>query len=93
MADSDERTIGPPEPHVIETEVRGDISLYDARNEQVLVLNGTASDIWRLCDGEETLDQIVTLLSATYGVEADAIRHEVKSTVARFIDEGFLPQP
>ena len=63
------KLIGPPPPHVIETEVRGDISLYDAQHERVLVLNGTASDVWRLCDGDQTFDQIVALLARAYGVE------------------------
>ena len=31
------RTIGPPPLHVIETEIRGDISLYDAQNERVRI--------------------------------------------------------
>jgi hypothetical protein len=37
----------PPPPHIVETEVRRDVSPYDAQNERVLVLNGTGSDVWR----------------------------------------------
>jgi hypothetical protein len=82
--------IGPPPPHIIETEVRGDISLYDAQNERVLVLNGTASDVWRLCDGEQTADDIVQLLAKAYRVQPDAIRDDVTRTIRQLIDEGFL---
>ena len=32
------------------SEVDGDISLYDAKEERVIVLNPTASDVWRLAD-------------------------------------------
>jgi hypothetical protein len=84
------RTIGPPPLHVIETEIRGDISLYDAQNERVLVLNGTASDVWRLCDGEQTLDEIVALLAKAYQIQPDAIRDDVTRTIRQLIDEGFL---
>ena len=85
------KLIGPPPPHLIETEIKGDISLYDAQREKVLVLNGTASDVWRLCDGEQTLDEIVALLAGGYGIEGEEIRADVERTVKQLVDEGFLP--
>jgi hypothetical protein len=84
--------VGPPPPHIIETEVRGDISLYDAHNERVLVLNGTASDVWRLCDGEQTADEIVHLLANAYRVPAAQITPDVRRTLRQLIEEGFLPE-
>lgn len=83
--------VGPPPANIIETEIKGDISLFDAKTNQVLVLNGTASDVWRLCDGEQTFDQIVGLLARAYGRPADDLRPDVEATVARLIAEGFLP--
>ncbi len=82
--------IGPPSDHIIETEVHGDISLYDAHREQVLVLNATASDVWRLCDGEQTLDEIVDLLVMAYGADVAVIRRDVEQTIDHLIEEGFL---
>jgi hypothetical protein len=87
------KLMGPPPPYVIETEVRGDISLYDAQHERVLVLNGTASDVWRLCDGEQTFEQIVSLLARAYGVEGSTIRADVERTIEQLVDEGFLAAP
>ena len=87
------KLIGPPPPHVIETEVRGDISLYDAQHERVLVLNGTASDVWRLCDGDQTFDQIVSLLARAYGVDGSRIKSDVERTIKQLVDEGFLTAP
>lgn len=84
--------IGPPPLHIIETEVRGDISLYDAQNERVLVLNGTASDVWRLCDGEQTADEIVQLLATAYRVPAQQITLDVRRTIRQLIEEGFLTE-
>ena len=49
--------IGPPPIHIVETEVDGDISLYDTQEERVIVLNPTASDVWRLADGDMTTDR------------------------------------
>ena len=91
--DLGDRPIGPPSPSVIETDVKGDISLYDASQERVLVLNGTASDVWLLCDGEQTVGRIVELIAAAYGRDPATIREEVESTIHQFVEEGFLPAP
>ncbi len=85
------RLIGPPHPRIIETEVKGDLSLYDPRQEKVLVLNGTATDVWLLCDGEHTADRIVELVAVAHGQEAATIRTDVESTIRNFVEEGFLP--
>ena len=87
------RPIGPPPPHILETEVKGDLSLYDPGQENVLVLNGTATDVWLLCDGEQNADRIVELIAAAHGQDVATIRAEVMSTIRQFIEEGFLPTP
>lgn len=87
------RLVGPPHPQVIETEIDGDISLYDAQREQVLVLNGTASDVWRLCDGQQTFDEIVLLLAGAYAIDEAKIRADVEQAIKQLVDEEFLPAP
>ncbi len=87
------RAVGPPREHVVETEVDDHISLYDARGQEVLVLNETASDVWRLCDGERSLDEIVSILASAYGVDPDAIRSDVVRTIQAFQDQALLAPP
>lgn len=82
--------VGPPAPHVVESEVGGNISLYDSATEEVLVLNETASDVWRLCDGSQTLDEVVKLLARSYRVEPSDIHAEVVETVQGFRERGLL---
>ncbi len=82
--------VGPPTDHIVETDIEGDISLYDPSTEQVMVLNATASDVWLLSDGEHTLPEMVELLAGAYGVKPDDIEEEVESTVASFIESGFI---
>lgn len=84
--------VGPPPPHVIETEVAGDVSLYDARREYVLVLNRTASDIWLLCDGDFTPAEITDRLASSYQTSPAEIRNDVDETLEEFVTEGFLDQ-
>jgi hypothetical protein len=91
QAGSFDRRVGPPPVHIIETEVKGDISLFDAERNQVLVLNTTASDVWRLCDGEHTVDEIVALLASAYQTTSEEVRDDIASTIEQFQSEGFLP--
>ena len=87
---TDANLVGPPNNHIVATDIDGDISLYDPSTEQVMVLNATASDVWLLSDGEHTLPEMVELLAGAYGVKPDDIKEEVKSTVASFIESGFI---
>lgn len=83
-------SIGPPIGAVREVEVDGCLTIYRRDLDRVLVLNATASDVWRLCDG--TLDEptIVGLLARAYAVDADTIVDDVRSAVQRFVGEGFV---
>ena len=82
--------VGPPAAHLVETEVEGRINLYDPASEEVHVLNETASDVWRLSDGSQTVDQIVALLAKAYGVEPDTIAADVAATLSDFYARGLL---
>ena len=82
--------LGPPAPHVLVSELDGEISLYDPVRSNAHVLNSTASDIWRLLDGEHTLDEIVDLLARAYEVAPSDIRVHVARTVDVFDDRGLL---
>jgi len=84
--------IGPPPVQILETEIDGEISLYNPHSEAVLVLNPTASDVWRLSDGEHTLEEMVRLLAAAYQVRPEDIRRDVEQAVRNIIEEGFLPE-
>lgn len=85
--------LGPPQPTVRALELDGDISLFDAATRQAMLLNSTASDVWRLLDGEHTLDEIVRLLAVAYGQPAETIRADVQRTVAVLADAGLLAEP
>jgi len=82
--------VGPPNRDVLETEIDGDISLYHPTTEQVTVLNATASDIWRLADGERNADEVVRLLAAAYGVEPADIASGVHQTISSLTEAGLI---
>ena len=85
--------VSPPRDGIRELELDGDISLYDPATRNAAILNGTASDVWRLLDGEHSLDEVVDLLAAAYEVQGAAIRADVERTVGDLVAAGFLATP
>jgi hypothetical protein len=83
-------TVGPPDPSVIEQEIDGCFALLHSDRGQVVILNQTASDIWRLSDGNLTVEAMVGLLARAYDTKEDVIRDEVESTVSSLTDLGFF---
>lgn len=84
------RVVGPAISHILETEIGEEISLYDPRTEQVTVLNGTASDVWRLADGTHTIEEITDLLASSYQVSPDSIAADVEKTVGELSEAGLI---
>lgn len=82
--------MGPPLPDVTETAVDGTVSLYAPSTQQVLLLNETATSVWRLADGTRTVGQLVDELAAQYGVAAESIRDQVRGTVQDLADGGLI---
>lgn len=81
-----------PAPKLVETEIDGDISLYHPPTEQVTVLNGTASDVWRLCDGELTIEEITELLALAYSADPAAIGPQVEDAIRMFEKANLLEE-
>ena len=75
---------------VLEFDVDGELSLYRSGSEEAVVLNSTASEIWRLTEQEHSLDEVVDAMADTYGVAADAIRADVVATVQSLHAAGLL---
>ncbi len=92
-ADESVRKPGPPVARVVEREVEGCFALLCPDREHVLLLNETASDVWRLVDGELTLDAIASLLARAYGVKQESIYNDVQRAIALYYEHGLLGDP
>jgi hypothetical protein len=82
--------VGPPVAGVREVDVDGCLTLYQRAGDQVLILNQTASDVWRLADGSLDEAEMVRLLARAYGVDPSTITGEVHAAIERFVEDGFL---
>ncbi len=85
-----ETTASAPAVGVRSLELDGDVSLFHPETDHALVLNRTASDVWRLLDGARDAEQIVALLAAVYGTERAAIHDDVLRVIADLTEYGFL---
>lgn len=85
--------MGPARSHILETEIEAEISLYDPKNERVTVLNETASDVWRLVDGERNVDEITELIASSYGLAPIDVATDVAAAIERFAEAGLIENP
>lgn len=58
--------------------------------EGVLQLNPTGADILRLCDGHRSFDEIVSALSAEYGVGAAVLKADVTEYFQRLLERVLI---
>jgi hypothetical protein len=49
---------------------------YDSDGERIHVLNGTARHIFVLCDGKNSIDDMVHILVAEYEIDEETARHD-----------------
>ena len=78
---------------VTEVEVDGRISVYSPSTQQLVALDETASDVWRLCDGDHDLPTIIRLLASSYRVQPGHVADDVTRTIGEFVTLGLLPAP
>ena len=58
--------------------------LHDRRNGRAHVINESAAQIWELCDGQSTLDHIVSAFAAAYALPAADVQADVQYILAKF---------
>lgn len=75
---------------VRELDVDGEITLFHEPTQTALVLNGTASDVWRLLDGRRTIADIVGELSRVYTADTDTIRSGVHVALRQLADHHVI---
>jgi len=64
--------------------------LHDRRNGRAHVINESAAQIWELCDGNHTLDQIVSAFATVYALPVADVQADVEYILAKFHELGVL---
>jgi len=64
--------------------------LYHEGLKKTIYLNETAAVIWKLCDGERTIQNIIDLLNQAYADSGDRVDADVADAIASLAGEGAL---
>ncbi len=67
-------------------EIDGEILLYSPSSTRSVYLNSTASLIWQLCDGKQSIKQIITQLQKAFPDAKDSIEDDVTRSIQLFVD-------
>ena len=67
-------------------ELDDEILLYHPGNNKTLYINKSASIIWQLCTGEQTVADIISLIKDAYPAELDNIEQDVIATLTELKD-------
>jgi hypothetical protein len=66
------------------------ILMHADSNIDILKLNAVAADIWQLCNGQNSVDDIVREVTNHFDVEPDACRQDILLTLMAFKGIGVI---
>jgi Coenzyme PQQ synthesis protein D (PqqD) len=79
-----------PVPGVLLEEIDEDICLYRPDIDEVLVLNQSAADVWRLADGTLTEAEVLDCLARAYARAPADLAADVDAALTDLIQRGYL---
>jgi hypothetical protein len=79
-----------PAAEIVVEDMDDDICLYRPDIDEVLVLNHSAGDVWRLADGTLRVPEIVEHLSAAYGTTTKSLSADVQRVIDDLEARGYL---
>ncbi len=68
----------------------GETLLYRHSLKKMIYMNESAASVWKLCDGQRTVAQIISLLVQAYPEAADTLAGEVGQALDHLVGEGAL---
>jgi PqqD family protein of HPr-rel-A system len=75
---------------VVLTMTGGEALLIDEQSGSVHVVNGTAAQLWELCDGDPTVGELVDSIARVYELAREAVRDDVERMIVTFRELGLL---
>lgn len=77
-------------PDVWLRQTRDENAIYDPASGSVHLLNETALAIWNLCDGETTVEEMVTAICDLCNMHEDIVVEDVDRILTEFGAAGLL---
>lgn len=79
-----------PTPGYAIEELDGELLLFHPSSETILHTNETGAMVWRLCDGERSVADILETLTAVYPDAASDIAQDVPELLTQFANQGAI---
>ena len=78
-------------PKIEEAPLQGELMLFNPDSSQFYVLNGTMAFIWRRCDGQQSIDEMIDVMEAEFdGVDRTAAAVDLDRAVVELKNLGLL---
>lgn len=84
----DGRVVPVPNNSLHASEMDGELVILHADGETVVYCNGTAALVWRLCDGERSLDEMVALFAEAYPEAGEEMIRADVIEALRHLEQG-----
>ncbi len=75
---------------ILHNQVEGELVLLDLNTEKYFGLDETGTVFWKALTGSPTIEDAYQELLATYEVEPERLRADLKSLLQELIDQGLL---
>jgi PqqD family protein of HPr-rel-A system len=72
------------------TDLGDEFLFYDREQDRVHVLNGTAREIFLLCDGNRSEEEIARAIAERYQVDVEVALRDARDTIERLVELGLL---
>jgi len=86
----DANSVPLPDKEFTLEELDNELLLYHPTKTTTVYMNETASIIWRLCDGERTINEIISLIKDSYPEAGSGVEQDVEATLKMFSDHGAI---
>jgi hypothetical protein len=80
-------------PGVISRESEDELVVVLPEKGKFIVLNGTGADVFRLMDGQHSLESIASILSERYDVPQERTQTDVLALAQKLLDRGAVCLP
>tara|TARA_B100000242_G_C42844898_1_gene392383 strand:- start:412 stop:693 length:282 start_codon:yes stop_codon:yes gene_type:complete len=76
--------------NIVFTELDDEICIFDSISTDYINLNETASEIWKMIDGNLKFEEIIDSLIIKYDIKKSDCIKEVNKFLSSFLEKGFL---
>jgi hypothetical protein len=84
--------VGPPRQGLSVVELDDCVSIFNPVTQRAVILNATATMVWRLSDGTRDAGVIVVELASRFGLDNAAIEAEVVAAIDQLRGEGLFDE-